>query len=45
MNTVVSKPLFPPLIHDDQTRIAVEVVGIVVCLFVLYRVMRHFDSY
>lgn len=43
--TVVSKPLFPPLVHDDTTRVAICVVGIVVCLYVLYRVMRYFDSH
>lgn len=43
--TVVSRPLFPPLVHDDDTRLVICVVGVVVCLYVLYRVMRYFDAY
>lgn len=42
--TIVKKPLFPPLVHDDATRTAICLVGIVVCLYVLYRVMRHFNG-
>lgn len=43
-HTVVSKPLFPPLVHDEETRVAVCLVGLLFCAFVLYRVMRYFNS-
>lgn len=43
--TLVNRPLCPPLIHDDSTRIAVSLIGTVVCLYVMYRVMRHFGGF
>lgn len=41
---IVSRPLCPPLIHDDFTRLVVIAVGLVVSLYVLYRVMRYFNG-
>lgn len=41
----VRRPICPTLIHDETTRLVVCVVGIVVCLYVLYRVMRRFNEF
>lgn len=43
--TIVNRPLCPPLIHDDATRIAFFLVGTVVCLYATYRVMRYFGGF
>ena len=42
--TIVNRPLCPTFIHDEPTRMVICVVGLVVCFYALYRVMRHFDE-
>lgn len=42
--TVVKRPLCPTLIHDDTTRMVVMAVGLLVCIYAIYRVMRYFDG-
>lgn len=43
--TIVNRPLCPPLIHDDLTRTVVIVVGLAACLYATYRVMRYFGGF
>jgi hypothetical protein len=38
--TIVKKPLFPTLIHDDTTRIIILLVILVVCLYTLFQLIR-----
>ena len=42
--TIVKKPLFPPLVHDDTTRFFVCAVGIVISLYILYRTIRSLNE-
>jgi hypothetical protein len=43
-NFKVNKPIIPPLVHDDTTRLIVCAGLIVVFSFILYRTMRHFNE-
>lgn len=38
--TIVKKPLFPALVHDDTTRIIILSVILVFCIVTLYRLAR-----
>lgn len=41
---VVRKPICPTFIHDESTRIIVSVIGIVICSYILYRIMKYFSD-
>jgi hypothetical protein len=41
-HTVVNRPLCPTFVHDEGTRVCVCSVGLVVCIYVLWRVMRYY---
>ena len=43
-NFKVNRPLVPPLIHDDTTRIIVVVLGILICGLITYKFMRYFNE-
>lgn len=40
ITTIVKKPLLPPLIHDDITRLIVCAVGILLFSYILYRIAK-----
>lgn len=42
--TAVRRPICPTFIHDDQSRIYIEIVGIAVFGYILYRTMKYFNS-
>lgn len=42
--TIVRRPLCPTLVHDEPTRIVLCVVGLVVCSYLIYRIMRHYGA-
>lgn len=47
VSTIVSqikKPLFPPLVHDDASRIIIEVIGILVAFYILYRMSKSLNG-
>jgi len=41
---LVRKPICPTLIHDEATGVAICVVLIVLCLYVLFQVMVYFNK-
>ena len=42
--TIVKKPLCPTFIHDDISRLFICAVGILLCVGVLYFIMRYFNG-
>lgn len=42
--TIVKKPLLPPLIHDETTKMIVCSVGIVIGLLILYKVGKSLNE-
>ncbi len=42
--TIVKKPLLPPMIHDDTTRIVVCLIGIVISIYFLYRMGKSLNE-
>lgn len=42
--TIVKRPLLPPLVHDDTTRTIVCLVVIVISLIILYRVGKSLNE-
>ena len=42
--TIVKKPLLPPMIHDDTTRIVVCLIGIVIGIYFLYRIGKSLNE-
>lgn len=43
-NYKVNKPLIPPLIHDDNTRITIFLVAIPILLFMLFKILQYFNK-
>ncbi len=39
------KPLLPPLVHDDISRIFISTVGILICSYILYRLWRSLNEW
>lgn len=42
--TVVSRPLCRPIIHDDATRLVVTLTLLPILVYAIYRTMRYFDG-
>lgn len=40
--TIVKKPLFPPLVHDDTTRIIICVIALLIVSFTLYHIGKYY---
>lgn len=40
----VTKPLFPPLIHDESTRLTIILLLLPLSLYLLYRTMRYYGQ-
>lgn len=43
-NYKVNKPLVPTLVHDDNTRIIICAVGILLASFALYKIFRYYNE-
>lgn len=43
-HSLVNKPLCPTLIHDDNTRLIVIVISLVITLFAIYKIMRYYGQ-
>jgi hypothetical protein len=41
-NYKVNKPIVPTLIHDDNTRLIVIAVGLVIVFTILYKLVKHY---
>jgi hypothetical protein len=41
-NYKVNKPIVPTLIHDDNTRLIVIAVGLVVVFSILYKLLKYY---
>lgn len=44
MNPPIRKPICPTFIHDDPTRIVICIIGIIICGYVLYKIMKYFNE-
>lgn len=42
--SVVRRPICPTFVHDDTTRVVICVVGIVLCLWANYRILKYFNG-
>jgi len=42
--TMVTKPLCPRIIHDETIGLIVSVIGIILCSFALYRILKYYNS-
>ena len=42
--TIIKKPLFPALVHDDTTRIIVCVVCLLLVSYILYKVGKYYGQ-
>lgn len=42
--TIVKKPLLPPLVHDDTSRMIISVIGIIVFSYILYRIGKSLNE-
>jgi hypothetical protein len=43
-NYKVNKPLVPPLVHDDFTRIVIIFTGLILTSFALYKIMKYYNG-
>jgi|SanBayMetagenome_1026888.scaffolds.fasta_scaffold357212_2 hypothetical protein len=43
-HTVVNRPICPVIIRDQNTAMAVCVVGIIAGLFIMYKIMKYFEA-
>lgn len=43
-NFKVNKPIVPPIIHDDTTRIVVCLLGTLIFGYITYRIMKSFNN-
>lgn len=42
--SIVRRPLCPTFVHDETTRVVICVVGIVLCLYANYKILKYFNS-
>ena len=40
----IKKPLLPPLVHDDTTRLIVCTIGILLASYILYRIGKSLNE-
>lgn len=43
-NTPVRKPICPTFIHDEPTRMVICIVGIVICSYIIYKIIRYYNT-
>jgi len=44
MNNVVRRPICPTFIHDDGTKIIVCAVGLFICIYIFYKIVRYYST-
>lgn len=42
--TLVKRPICPTFVHDDTTRLVICVVGVILCSYLHYRILRYLNS-
>ena len=41
--TIVKKPICPTFVHDDNTRITISTIGIIVCCIIYYKLWLYLN--
>jgi len=41
---VIKKPLVPQLVHDENTRLIIVIVSLILCIIAIIRILKYYNK-